>query len=133
MPEDLDVSEIDKLTGIPKPGGKFLCLIKSVRLTTIRHSNARSLHDDKHFQVQSQSSARYAETRQSSKDDPRLVCCSGRQNIPSRAAIHKSNQRTRNDDDVNQQLQSVGPRSVKGSDCEQAGEKEKGQVMITLF
>jgi hypothetical protein len=23
VPEDLDVSEIDKLTGIPKPGGKL--------------------------------------------------------------------------------------------------------------
>jgi len=30
VPEDLDVSEIDKLTGVPKPGGKLKCFANSI-------------------------------------------------------------------------------------------------------
>ena len=52
MPESTDVSEIDKLTGVPKSNGKFenssvitihVALNRSV---IIRHSNACTLHDN---------------------------------------------------------------------------------------
>ena len=46
VPEDLDVSEIDKLTGIPKTGGKKLIFLTFFRLTSIRNTNASSIHHD---------------------------------------------------------------------------------------
>lgn len=50
VPEDLDVSEIDKLTGIPRPGGKtLLTLLTLLRPTSVWHSDAGPLHHDQHF------------------------------------------------------------------------------------
>ena len=52
VPEDLDVSEIDKLTGIPKPGGKYTILIDDCfRLTVIRNPDVSTLYYHKYFQV----------------------------------------------------------------------------------
>lgn len=54
MPENTDVSEIDKLTGMPKPNGKGIaqssiqtCLILAFcRLFAVRNSYAGALHND---------------------------------------------------------------------------------------
>lgn len=48
VPENTDVSEIDKLTGIPKPKGK-LDYVKFFRLTFVLYTNAGSVLNDPHF------------------------------------------------------------------------------------
>ena len=46
--EDIDVSEIDKLTGVPKVKGKSFC-VSFGRLNLVLHSYAGPLHDHQHF------------------------------------------------------------------------------------
>ena len=52
VPESTDVSEIDKLTGLPKNNGKYISLIFLLkfflffRLTIICYSHAGALHDN---------------------------------------------------------------------------------------
>ncbi len=46
VPEELDVTEIDKLTGVPKPKGKFfVSLTPYFRLAAICYSYACPLHN----------------------------------------------------------------------------------------
>ncbi len=46
VPEELDVTEIDKLTGVPKPKGKFfVSLTPCFRLAALCYSYACPLHD----------------------------------------------------------------------------------------
>jgi hypothetical protein len=56
LPEAMDLAEIDKLTGVPRPKGKLTCVLHLqtlfiFRLTTICGANVGALQYSEHIQV----------------------------------------------------------------------------------
>lgn len=50
VPEELDVTEIDKLTGVPKPKGKNVLINNiPIRLTAVCHTYVSALHNYQHL------------------------------------------------------------------------------------
>lgn len=89
LPEAMDLAEIDKLTGVPKPKGKLIQLNNSFfcRLTAFCGTDASALHHREYFQVQSQGATRHTQTWQGPKANKGSVCCVGWEDIPIGAAV----------------------------------------------
>jgi hypothetical protein len=111
MPENTDVSEIDKLTGVPRHKGKFLKLVGLVfytccgdRSATICRSHAGPVQYNQHEQVQGESAARHVEKRPCSEDYSLALHVSVSEGCCLRVELDQGSVGLRHDNDSHQQL-----------------------------